>query len=99
MGTEVLDAETSWNVQEPKLQQSERRSGPLHHVALSGPGLRWLFPQSKGSDLPNCALKAYCSCHGEWIVAAMKRLLQFSHARDGGLDRWVPSQVVGFGMF
>lgn len=56
VGTEVR-RERSWNVRGPKLQQSERRSGPLHHVALSGPGLRWLLPQSKGSDLPNCALK------------------------------------------
>ena len=87
MGTEVLDGERSWNVRGPKLPQSERKSGSPHHVALSGPGLRWLFPQSKGSDLLNCALKAHCSCHGEWIIAAIRRLLQFPHAKDGGLDQ------------
>lgn len=87
MGTEVLDGERSLNVWGPKLQHSDRRSRPLHHMALYGPGLRWLFPQSKGSDLPNCALKAHCSSHGEWIEAAIRRLLWFSHARDGGLDQ------------
>ena len=87
VGTEVLDGDRSPNVRGPKLQHSEWRSRPLHHVALSGPGLRWLFPQSKGSDLPNCALKAQCSCSREWIEAAIRRLLWFSHARHGGLDQ------------